>query len=290
MPAKLINHTVAFGFGVAADYKPDILIAGPAYNAGRYGTACGAICKAVKENLNIPTVTAMHPENPGLEIYRKDTYVLPTGSSAKDLRDIAPALSNFCLKLGKGVEIGFPEEEGYIPQGYRVNVWSDKRGAYRAVDMLIHKLNGEAYKTELPMPEFDRVSPAPAIKDLNKALIALVTSGGIVPIGNPDKLEAHNASKYLRYDIANVDDLKSGEYETAHGGYDPVFANDDPDRILPLDEARKLEREGVIGKLFNSYYVTVGNTTSVAKAARYGKSIGEELKDAKVDGVILTST
>jgi len=30
------------------------------------------------------------------------------------------------------------------------------------------------------MPEFDRVPPAPAVKDLSKALVALVTSGGIV--------------------------------------------------------------------------------------------------------------
>ncbi len=29
----------------------DIFFAGPAFQAGRYGVACGAICKAVKENL-----------------------------------------------------------------------------------------------------------------------------------------------------------------------------------------------------------------------------------------------
>lgn len=271
-------------------YKPDALIAGPAYNAGRYGMACGAICKSVKQDLNIPTVTAMYPENPGVEIYRKYTYILPASISAKHFKEIALALSNFCLKLCGGEEIGFPEEEGYIPQGFRVNIWANKRGAARAVEMLVHKIKGEAFKTELPMPEFDRVPPAPAVKDLSKAVIALVTSGGIVPKGNPDKLESHNASKYLKYDIANVEDLKSGEYETAHGGYDPVYADDDPDRILPLDEARKLEKERIIGKLFDYYYVTVGNTTAVASAARYGKNIGEELKNAKVDGVILTST
>ncbi len=273
-----------------AGYKPDVVVAGPAYNAGRYGTACGAICKAVKEDLNINAVTAMYHENPGVEIYKKYAYILPTGISPKEFKEIAPKLSKFCLKLAKGLEIGFPEEEGYIPQGFRVNVWSDKRGAYRAVDMLIRKLNNEDFQTELPMPIFDRVPPATEIKNLNKAVIALVTSGGIVPIGNPDKLEAHNASKYLKYNITDVNDLKSGEYETAHGGYDPVFANDDPDRILPLDEARELEREGKIKKVFDYYYVTVGNTTAVSNAVKYGKSIGEELKQANVDGAILTST
>ena len=31
------------------------------------------------------------------------------------------------------------------------------------------------------MPNFDRVEPNPAVKDLSRAKIALVTSGGIVP-------------------------------------------------------------------------------------------------------------
>ena len=34
------------------DENPDLFIAGPAFNAGRYGVACGAICKAVEEELN----------------------------------------------------------------------------------------------------------------------------------------------------------------------------------------------------------------------------------------------
>ena len=28
-------------------YNPDLFIAGPAFNAGRYGVACGDICKTV---------------------------------------------------------------------------------------------------------------------------------------------------------------------------------------------------------------------------------------------------
>ena len=34
------------------------------------------------------------------------------------------------------------------------------------------------------MPDFDRVAPNPPVADI-KAKIALVTSGGIVPKGNP---------------------------------------------------------------------------------------------------------
>ena len=62
--------------------------------------------------------------------------------------------------------------------------------------MLIKKLNGKEFETEYEMPSFDRVAPGAAIKDMSKAKIALVTSGGIVPKGNPDHIESSSASKY----------------------------------------------------------------------------------------------
>ena len=41
-------------------YNPDVFIAGPAFNAGRYGVACGTIATAVKEELDIPSLTGMY--------------------------------------------------------------------------------------------------------------------------------------------------------------------------------------------------------------------------------------
>ena len=52
--------------------------------------------------------------------------------------------------------------------------------------MLIKKIKDEQYITEYPMPNFDRVDPNPPITDMEHATIALVTSGGIVPKGNPE--------------------------------------------------------------------------------------------------------
>ena len=34
--------------------------------------------------------------------------------------------------------------------------------------------------------------------------------------------------------------------QDAHGGYDPVYANEDADRVLPVDVMREFERESVI--------------------------------------------
>ena len=67
--------------------------------------------------------------------------------------------------------------------------------------MLLKKIAGEEFSTDLPMPKFDRVPPAEAIKDMSKATIAIVTSGGIVPLDNPDHIESSNATKFGWYPI-----------------------------------------------------------------------------------------
>ena len=272
------------------EIHPDLFWAGPAFAAGRYGIACGMLCKAVQRQMGIPVITAMHPANPGVEAARKGMYIIETGDSIRDMRRVIPKMITLARKRLDKTPIGMPREEGYIPRGIRINVRAEKRGSKRAVEMLLKKLRGEPYETELPIPQFDRVAPAPPVADLRSAVIALVTEGGIVPKGNPDRIEAHNASKYCKYSIRNLNDLTGEAFQTVHGGYDPVYANDDPDRVLPLDAARLLEAEGAFARLFNDYYVTVGNVTAVASAARYGREIGEILLKEGVQGVILTST
>ncbi len=271
-------------------FKPDLVIAGPAFNAGRYGMACGRVAQDVAENLSIPVVTGMFPENPGAELYKKFAYIIETANSAAGMRTALPAMAKLAVKIINDEPLGSPQEEGYIPRGVRVNLFTDKRGSQRAVEMLLKKLKGEPFTTEYPMPDFDRVEAAPPIADLKKAKIALVTSGGIVPHGNPDHIESSSASKYGKYDIEGVLDLQEGEYETAHGGYDPVYANQDPDRVLPVDVLRELEKEGEIGELHRYFYTTVGNGTSVANSKKYAAEIAEELVKDGVHAVILTST
>jgi len=270
-------------------YKPDLLVAGPAFNAGRYGTACGAVCAAVAEKFGIPVVTGMYPENPGVDMFRKNAYIIETGDSAAGMRKAVPQMAKLALKLAKG-EPTDPATDGYLSRGIRENYFAEKRGSERAVEMLVKKLSDKDFVTEYPMPEFDRVEPNPPIADISKATIALVTSGGIVPKGNPDRIESSSASKFGKYDLEGVEALTSETHETAHGGYDPVYANADPNRVLPVDVMRDLEREGVIGKLHRYFYTTVGNGTSVANAKKYAAAIAKELVEAGVNGVILTST
>ena len=165
-----------------------------------------------------------------------------------------------------------------------------RSGSKRAVKMLLKKLADKPFETEFPMPDFDRVDPNPAVKDLAHAKIALVTSGGIVPKGNPDHIESSSASHYGEYDIAGVMDLTEETYETAHGGYDPVYANEDSDRVLPVDVLRDMEKEGKIGELHHLFYTTTGNGTAVASSKAFAAEFSAKLKADGVDAVILTST
>lgn len=269
--------------------KPDFFIAGPAFNAGRYGYACATICAAVQDELGIPVLTGMYEENPGADLKNK-VLMVATANSAAGMRKAAPAMAKLALKLMKGEKIGASCEEGYMPNGIRKNFFEKKVGAERAVDMLVAKLNGKPFTTEYPMPSFDRVAPNPAVKNLSKATIALCTSGGIVPKGNPDHIESSSASHYGEYCIAGVEKLTSEGYETAHGGYDPVYANENPNRVLPVDVMRDLEREGKIGKLHDYFYTTVGNGTSVANAKSFAAEYAQKLLQAGVHAVIMTST
>lgn len=270
--------------------NPDMFIAGPAFNAGRYGVACGTIAKAVQDNLNIPVLTGMYVENPGADMFKKDVYIVSTKNSAAGMRDAVKTMAPFALKLARHEEIGASCVEGYMPNGVRVNLFEKERGSARAVKMLIAKLNGKPFTTEFPMPSFDRVAPNPAVKDMAHATVALCTSGGIVPLGNPDHIESSSASHYGEYDIEGVMDLDAAHWATAHGGYDPVYANEDADRVLPVDVLREMEKEGRIGKLHNKFYTTVGNGTAVASSKAFAAEYAQKLKADGVDCVIMTST
>ena len=270
--------------------SPDLFIAGPAFNAGRYGVACGTIASAVQNELGIPSLTGMYEENPGADMFKKDVYMTATKNSAAGMRDAVKKMAPLALKLGRKEKIGSSSQEGYLPNGIRVNFFEEKRGSARAVDMMIAKLAGKEFTTEFPMPNFDRVDPNPAVVNLANAKVALVTSGGIVPKNNPDRIESSSASKYGKYDIDGVMDLTEATYETAHGGFDPVYCNEDSDRVLPVDVMRDYEKEGLIGSLHRYFYSTTGNGTAVASSKAFAAEFAAELVADGVTAVILTST
>ncbi len=300
-----ITHTIICGDSYFNEHKdevqaeikqnlkninPDLVIAGPAFNAGRYGMACGGVAE-VAFSLDIPVVSGIYPENPGYDMYKQFAYFVETSNSAAGMRTALPEMVDLVKKyIDKNGILDLPEKEGYLPRGIRKNTFVEDRGSKRAVDMLVAKLNGKEFKTEYPMPDFDRVDPVAPLENIKNAKIALVTSGGIVPKGNPDHIESSSASKYGKYSIEDIYEMNKQTHETAHGGYDPVYANEDPNCVLPVDVLRDMEKEGKIGELHKYYYSTVGNGTSVANAKAYAQEIAKDLLEDGVQAVILTST
>jgi len=273
--------------GLLENVDFDLLLAGPAFFAGRYGLACGAVCAAVQEKMGIPAVTAMFIENPGVDLYKAKVLMAPTGKNASSMKSDLSKLIVLGKEAVKRREI--PDCE-YILQGRRINVFNKERGSYRALDMLMKKIHGKDFETELPMPVFDRSKPAQAVKNLKKSEILLISTGGVVPMGNPEHMATGNSKKWCKVNIDGHKFFKKGSWEAVHAGYDVTIANADPDRVVPLDVAVDAVDKGIIGKLHPYYIYTVGNGTQVDRAKRFGEEISDYMKKNNIDAAILTST
>jgi betaine reductase len=271
-------------------HEPDLVVAGPAFNAGRYGFACGRVCRAVEETLSVPAVTGMYPDNPAVELYRQKLYIVPTGPNAISMPAAVDRMASLGIKRARGERVGLPGDEGYLARGLRFTEIAGESAASRAVDMLLRSLRDEPWQTEWPLPDYDRVTPPGPIKDIRRATIALVTSGGIVPKGNPDRIESTYATKWRKYSLAGVDALTPAGWQSIHGGYDTTRANEDPNRVLPVDVLRELEAEGAIGRLHDQYWVFVGSGASTTNARRFAEEMALELEASSVEGVIFTAT
>lgn len=273
-----------------ARYRPDLLIAGPAFDSGRYGIACGGICQAVQERFGIAAVAGMTEENPGAALYRRNVYIVRSGSSVTEMSAVLERMAGLGVKLARGAPPGKPAEEGYLPRGIKRNEFAARPPAERAVDMLLAKIRGERVTSEIQPPKFSPPKTAPALRELSSAVIALVTDGGLVPEGNPDRMEPGRPTRFTTIPIAGLSRLDPDRFDVVHSGYDTSYANEDPHRLVPLDVMRELEEKKVFAKLYEVVHATGGAHAAVENATRIGQGIAERLKAAGVDGVILTST
>jgi glycine reductase len=270
------------------ELAPDLVIAGPAFDAGRYGLACGEVCKAAKRK-GIAAVTAMFPENPGVLEHRREAYIFPTSKAATDMVPAIEKMIDFGKKLVTGATLGAADAEGYLPRGVRKSAMAREPGYKRAVDMLWMKLSGKPFQTEIPIILPERVKPAPPVADVGKAEIALITTCGLIRKGNPEGQVSRNADRYFRHSIEGLDELTNTDWEAYHAGYYDEIASDDPNYILPLRQMRQLESEKRVGRVHPWMFTLAGVSTPVAMSKQIGSRIAQELIDAGVDGVLLTS-
>jgi glycine reductase complex component B subunit gamma len=269
------------------EIEPDVLVCGPAFGSGRYGYACGSLAREAGRR-GIAVVSGMTAENPGVLAADGAAYIVPTAPNVAGMRMALPVMAGLAVRLGSGESVGPSDEEGYLPRGNRKNVHVSQHGADRAIAALLAKLAGTV-QTEIG-PSGDRIPPVPAIADLATATIALVTEAGCVPQGNPDRLPTRHSNIWLKYPLTGLDSLATGEYESVHAGFDTHAANENPNRLVPLDAARSLQHEGRFGDLHEFFYTTSGVDTPDALGAKMGQEIAAELVAAGVEGVILTGT
>lgn len=264
----------------------EMILAGPAFTSGRYGMACARIAAAASE-AGLPALASMHPENPGLG-EAAGTAVVESGQTARQMKDSLERFASAALVVASGEQL--TTKDGRIGPVARVNRLADRSAAERAVALLLTRLQGDRDATEIPLPDFDSVTPAAPIADAATAVFALVTEGGFVPVGNPDRLESARATKWVRYSLDGLDSAQEGEFMSVHGGFSTQWANADPNRILPLDVAREMEREGAIGRLHGEVLATTGNGTTVADARRFGMEWAADLRQQNIQAAILTAT
>lgn len=269
-----------------SEAQPDVVVAGPAFTSGRYGLACARVVAAAHE-AGLTTIACMHTDNPGLD-EAGAAPVVASGETGRTMKETLDTLAAAVAKVAAGDVLTRADDRvGKVP---RLNRFDDRNSAERAVDLVLARLGGDRRATEVPLPKFDQVTPASPLEDPSTALIAILTEGALVPDDNPDGLESARATKWLRYPLEGMDFMPAGEYRSVHGGFSTVWANEDPNRILPLDVARQLEDEGAIGQLHREYMTTAGNGTSVANARRFGVEWVGELRKLGVQAALLTAT
>lgn len=130
------------------------------------------------------------------------------------------------------------------------------------------------------------VKPA---RPLHEARLALVTTAGIHHRDQPafDMRDQDGDPSFRELNAATLLD----DFQITHDYYDHSDARKDPNIIFPLERARELVAEGVIGSLAETHYGFMGHidgrhiATLVEKTAR---EVARRLKSDQVDLVLLT--
>lgn len=94
--------------------NPHLVLAGPAFDAGRYGVACAQMCVVSKE-AGIPAVTGMYHENPGYTTFRRDLMCVPAGTRATEMQAVLAKMVELGLKLARGEKLDPADRGGICP-------------------------------------------------------------------------------------------------------------------------------------------------------------------------------
>ena len=267
-----------------------MLVCGPSFGSGRYGYACGTLAREAARR-GIPAVCGMHPESPGVLAAEGAAYIVPTDDKVTGMRDALPRMAALARRLAAGEPLGSARAGGLsaarpAPQRDRAT----STGAERAVDLLLAKLAGDV-RDRGRRRRFDDVPPPPPVTDMAAATVALVTESGLVPKGNPDRLESNRAHAWLSYPLEGV------------AGFEAARLGDGARRLRhqrrqrrpePARAARRRARAGSTRAASAGF--TRRSTRRPATRPRWrrrpssAQEIAQRLREAGVQAVILTGT
>lgn len=273
------------------DQRPDLVVTGPAFDAGRYGISCALVCKAAQD-VGIPAVTGMHEDNPGITTYRHEIISVPTGETpigmASELKDIV-ALAHKLLE--ESSSLGPGDQVGFAPTGIRTPYLRENHAAERSVNMLLARLKNEPFSSEISNLSYGSVVAPEPIKNLSSTKVAFITTAGVVPKGNPDQLSTNVNRRVMEYDISNLEQLNVDEWESLHSGFKGFIYNTvNPNYALPLPAFKEAERQGLIGSIYPQMLSVVGGGCPVTEAKRLGSEISARLQKGGVQAAIVAST
>ena len=292
--SKHLDETVAAILQTAREQNIQLLVAGPAFASGRYGFACAEVCHTVSSTLGLNCVTGLHLENPGVETYQqyKDrmVYAFPTTEEALGMGAALSTMARFVSRLTAEASIGTPAEEGYIPRGFRLDKVKSDNGAARAVRLLLDKIGGRTFVSEIPVENIEAIPVSPPIGDLRKACLALITTSGVIPPGNPDGFRGFQNVRWGKYWIKGLNSMLDANWDVLHGGYNTDAMKKNPNYGVPLDICREMEREGIFRNLYSYFYATPGARGLLSVMHQLGNDMAFEMKSNGVEGALLVST
>ena len=271
-----------------------LVIAGPAFSSGRYGFACVEVCHYISTTMDVNCVTGIHHTNPAIEIYKqyknKKVFAIPATEVVSGMEDALRKITQLVSKLSSGATIGSAAQENYIPRGIRQVELMGKNGVERAFDMMLDRWAGRPFTTEIPIECLESIPPAPQVTAIASSTLAIVSTSGVVPQGNPDGFKMHRNTQWKKYDIAKLNSMQDSKWDAIHGGYNTAFMKMNPNFGVPLDVCREMEGDGEFSKLLPYFYATSGINALISAMQVIGQEIARDLVARGVSAALLVST
>ena len=96
------------------------------------------------------------------DLYREALYIVDSGDNAAKMRDVLEKMANLARKIVNRATIGTPKEEGYHARGLIRDQFVERNSGQRLVDMVLAKVKGEPFESEMVPTTFSRGAHAGA--------------------------------------------------------------------------------------------------------------------------------